>query len=87
MLGEVDIDVENAINQGVYCTVKLPESPSREIVKDIEKRMRELVEKDIPLKKEELTREEALARFDAMGCPEKKHLLDEIPSDKNVPFY
>ena len=87
VLGEVDIDVENAINHGVYCTVKLPESPSREIVKDIEKRMRELIEKDIPLKKEELTREEALARFDAMGCPEKKHLLDEIPSDKNVPFY
>ena len=39
VLGEVDVDIENAINQGVYCTVKLPESPTRQNVKDIEKRI------------------------------------------------
>lgn len=44
--------------------------------------MRELVHEDIPFIKEELTKEEAVARFAEMGCPEKITILAENPTMK-----
>lgn len=87
VLGKVDVEIENAINQGIYSTIKMPEAPTAKDVAAIEKRMRELVEEDLPFMKEELSKEEAVLRFEEMGCPEKALLLEENPVDENVPFY
>ncbi len=87
VLGKSDVDIENAINKGLYTEIKTKEPLSAKQVRAIERRMRELVDEDLPFVREELEKEEAIARFHDMGCPEKADLLGENPRMKKVPFY
>lgn len=87
ILGKADVDIENALNKGLYTEIKTAEPVTAKQVKEIEQRMRYIVEEDIPFVREELTKEEAIARFEEMGCPEKIALLGENPRMKKVPFY
>ena len=87
ILGKADVDIENALNKGLYTEIKAAEPVTAKQVKEIEQRMRHIVEEDIPFVREELTKEEAIARFEEMGCPEKIALLGENPRMKKVPFY
>jgi len=87
VLGHVEVCIENALNKGLFTEIKSPANVSAKDVKAIENRMRELVEADLPLIHEELTKEEAIAEFEEMDCPEKIQLLSENPRVKKVPFY
>jgi len=87
VLGHVEVCIENALNRGLFTEIKSPANVSAKDVKAIENRMRELVEADLPLIHEELTKEEAIAEFEEMDCPEKIQLLSENPRVKKVPFY
>ena len=87
VLGKSDVDIENAINKGLYTEIKTKEPLSAKQVRAIERRMRELVDEDLPFVREELEKEEAIARFHDMGCPEEADLLGENPRMKKVPFY
>lgn len=87
VLGKVEVDIQNAINQGLYTQIKLVRPVSGREVSQIYSKMRELVKKDIPFIREELTKEEAEKRFDEMGCSEKKYLLLEHGEDEKVHFY
>lgn len=87
VLGKSDVDIENAINKGLYTEIKTKEPLSAKQVRAIERRMRELVDEDLPFVREELEKEEAIARFHDMGCAEKADLLGENPRMKKVPFY
>lgn len=87
VLGKVEIDIENAINQGIYTTLKLPEAPTKETVAKISDRMKELIKQNLPFVKESLTTEEAVERFKEMGCEEKIYLLEENSDKEKVPFY
>ena len=87
ILGKADVDIENALNKGLYTEIKTAEPVTAKQVKEIEQRMHHIVEEDIPFVREELTTEEAIARFEEMGCPEKIALLGENPRMKKVPFY
>ena len=87
ILGKADVDIENALNKGLYTEIKAAEPVTAKQVKEIEQRMHHIVEEDIPFVREELTKEEAIARFEEMGCPEKIALLGENPRMKKVPFY
>ena len=87
ILGKADVDIENALNKGLYTEIKAAEPITAKQVKEIEQRMHHIVEEDIPFVREELTKEEAIARFEEMGCPEKIALLGENPRMKKVPFY
>ena len=87
ILGKADVDIENALNKGLYTEIKAAEPVTAKQVKEIDQRMHHIVEEDIPFVREELTKEEAIARFEEMGCPEKIALLGENPRMKKVPFY
>ena len=87
ILGKADVDIENALNKGLYTEINAAEPVTAKQVKEIEQRMHHIVEEDIPFVREELTKEEAIARFEEMGCPEKIALLGENPRMKKVPFY
>lgn len=87
ILGKADVDIEDALNKGLYTEIKAAEPVTAKQVKEIEQRMHHIVEEDIPFVREELTKEEAIARFEEMGCPEKIALLGENPRMKKVPFY
>ena len=57
VLGKSDVDIENAINKGLYTEIKTKEPLSAKQVRAIERRMRELVDEDLPFVREELEKE------------------------------
>ena len=87
IVGKADVDIENALNKGLYTEIKTKEPLTAKQIKTIERRMKELVKADLPFTREELAKDEAVARFHDMGCPEKEALLGENPRMKKVPFY
>lgn len=87
VLGKSDVDIENAINKGLYTEIKTSKPVTSKEVKAIEHRMKELVNENLPFLKENLTKKEATDRFMDMGCPEKTILLNEDPEIRKIPFY
>lgn len=87
VLGKVDVDIENAINKGLYTEIKSSVPVTAKDIKKIENRMKQLVKADIPFVREKLTKEEAEAVFMETGCPEKAELLCENQHLRKIPFY
>ena len=87
VLGKVDVDIENAINKGLYTEIKSHDAITAKDIKKIEKRMRQLVKADRPFVREKLTKEEAEELFIQTGCPEKAELLCENQQRRKIPFY
>ena len=87
VLGKVGVDIENAINKGLYTEIKSQTPVTAKDVKRIQKRMRQLVYADVPFVREKLTREEAEKIFMEIGCPEKIELLCENQHLRKIPFY
>lgn len=53
----------------------------------IEAKMRELAGADLPISREEVSRDEAKAIFEQMGEPYKLEILEAIPADQTVTLY
>ena len=53
----------------------------------IEEKMREIVEKDIPIKRVEMSREEAIDLFRSRGEPYKVELLEEMEDDRVTVYW
>lgn len=87
VLGKVEVDIENAINKGLYTEIKSQTPVTAKDVKRIQKRMRQLVDEDVPFVREKLTREAAEKIFMETGCPEKIELLCENQHLRKIPFY
>ena len=85
VLGHVEVCIENALNKGLFTEIKGVNSITAKDVKAIETRMRHLAEGDFPLVREELAKEDAVAEFETMGCPEKIRLLSENPRLNDAP--
>lgn len=75
VMGHVEVDIENSLNKGLYTEIKSPQPVSSKDIKAIQKRMWELVDADLPVIEEKLTREEAIVQFEKTGCEEKISLL------------
>ncbi len=90
VLGHVEVDIENALNKGLFTEVKRKEPVTAAEVHQIEKRMHQLVKEDIPVKREKLLLEEAEELFTKTGQPEKNELLRAARMRKRlkrIPFY
>lgn len=87
VMGNIEVDINNALNKGLYTEVKQRAPLTAKEIKAVERRMREIVAADMPFLKEELTKEEAIARFEEVGCAEKSEILLENPKLRKVPFY
>ena len=58
VLGAVDVDIENALNKGLYTEIKRDVPVTAKEVRQIQQRMEALVRADLPLMKEALSKEE-----------------------------
>lgn len=90
VLGHVEVDIENALNKGLFTEVKRKEPVTAAEVRQIEKRMRKIVAEDIPIGIEKLQIEEAEELFRQTGQPEKTELLRAAgmrKRKKRIPFY
>lgn len=87
VLGRVQVDIANSLSKGLYTEIKTIDPLTSKQIKAIEKRMFELVEDDIPLKKEIVSRDEAMDILVGDGHIEKTRLLNESLNIKQVKFY
>ena len=90
VLGHVEVDIENALNKGLFTEVKRKEPVTAAEVHQIEKRMRQIAAEDIPIGIEKLQIEEAEELFRQTGQPEKIELLRAARMRKRmkrIPFY
>lgn len=84
VLGTTEVDIENALNKGIYTTIKA--NVSEEDVANIENRMRELVALDLPILKEKVSPDEAKNIFRNLGALENLSLITE-GRKRRVAFY
>ncbi len=82
----VRLGVGPVIEKGFYYDIDAPEPLSEEDLPAIEERMREILRRDLPLKRFVLPREEALARYRGKD-PYKTELILEIPEGEEISFY
>ncbi|HKM28855.1 MAG TPA: hypothetical protein VJY37_04150 [Anaerovoracaceae bacterium] len=87
VLGRVPVDIQNSLNKGLYTEIKTINPLTAKNVKDIEKRMRALVKADLPIKKQIVSRDEAIEILVDEGSIEKTRILSESLHLKKVKFY
>ncbi len=75
-----------AIEDGFYYDIDLPESLSPEDLKKIEKKMKELVKRNYPIERIEMSMDEAKEFYKKEGNPYKLEILEGIEDDM-VSFY
>jgi len=82
----VQLAIGPAIDQGFYYDFALNGTFTAEDLPRIEEKMKALSQADIPIRREELGREEAIALFESLGEPYKVEMLSEM-SDPTVSLY
>lgn len=86
VLGHVPVIIENSLNKGLYTEIKTPEPITEQEVADVERKMHELVDRNLPFIREMLTRDEAFRVLTEDGLLEKAKMLKK--SDvAQVPIY
>lgn len=83
-----DADIDNSLNKGLYTDIKGYRKVPQEDIEKVERRMREMVEEDLPIVKELCTLEEGIGIWKQLGYQEKVDLLEEIDDpDFEIRFY
>jgi threonyl-tRNA synthetase len=81
------VTIGPVIEDGFYYDFAREEPFSTEDFERIEKKMQELVDADLPTKKEVWPRAEAIARFEAMGEHYKAEIIRDLPGDEEIKVY
>lgn len=87
VLGNVQIDIQNSLNKGLYTEIKSIYPLTDKQIKNIEKEMKVIIGKNIPFVKEIVSKEEALDILINDGMREKTRLLNESLKIQRVKFY
>lgn len=77
-MGGCEVDIQNSLNKGLYTEIKSEEPVTAKQVKEIQKRMEELIAADLPLERTKLTKEEAEQFFVSTGEPERSRCSKKI---------
>ena len=86
IFGRIQVDIQNVINKGLYTEVKTPEPITKEQIQEIEKRMREIVDADLPFEKYVCGPEEAMKIMEEDGYKFKQRLFQSMKV-RRVKFY
>ncbi|WP_339333242.1 threonine--tRNA ligase [uncultured Maricaulis sp.] len=81
------VTIGPAIEDGFYYDFARDEPFSPEDFEAIEKRMGEIVDADLPFEREVWDREDAIAKFEAMGEAYKAELIRDLPEDETITIY
>ncbi len=85
--GNASVVIQNSLNKGLYTEIRNHAPVTDAVVSEIEKRMREIVELDLPLKREVVTREQALEMLTISGRTERSRIIESVPELSWVSFY
>lgn len=83
----VRLGVGPVIEDGFYYDIDMDTTISAEDLSKIEKEMEKIVKENLPIRRREVSREEAQAEFEKMGDPLKLELLAAIPEGETVSIY
>lgn len=87
LFGKVHVHIKNSINKGIDTSIELPGHVTEKHAKQIEKKMREIVDENIPFIRETVLREQAYKMLIADGQEEKARLMLQITEKERVKFY
>ena len=76
-----------AIDNGFYYDFDVDEPFTPDVLKEIEKEMKRIIQKNDRLERFELPREEAIALMEEKGEPYKVELIRDLPDDAVISFY
>ncbi len=76
-----------AIENGFYYDFEFEEPISSDDLKAIEKEMKKIVKEKLPIRRREMSREEALEFFREIGEPYKLELISELPEGEVISCY
>jgi uridine kinase len=79
---EAQITIEHSISKGLFGEVHKNSPLTCEDVGDIKVRMQDIIEKDLPIKKIEVSRQEAIRIFTEYNMQDKLNLLNHVAIDK-----
>ena len=87
LYSNVQLGVGPVIEEGFYYDIDMEHSLTPEDLPKIEKEMKRIVDENLEIKRVEVSRDEAKARFAEIGDELKLELLDAIPEDETVTIY
>lgn len=84
---EAQITIGPVIENGFYYDFSLPKHLTNEDLPLIEKKMDEIVKRDLPIVREEMDRDEAIKYFNSIGEHYKAEIIGSIPSGETISLY
>ncbi|HOJ93036.1 MAG TPA: threonine--tRNA ligase [Dictyoglomaceae bacterium] len=84
---EVKLGIGPAIEDGFYYDFYRKEPFTQEDLTKIEEKMQKIIEKDIPIERIEVSREEAIKILKELSEDFKLELLEQIPEEEKIAFY
>ena len=75
------------VEDGFYYDFARDEPFSLDDLPRIEQRMREIVDRDEPIRREEVARDAAIADFEGMGEKYKAEIIRDLPEDETITVY
>lgn len=84
---DVKLGIGPVIENGFYYDIDIPEAISVEDLPKIEKEMERIVKENIEIVRKEVSREEALARYEEIGDELKLELIRDLPVGETITIY
>ena len=81
------VTIGPVIENGFYYDFSRKESFTKEDLEKIEKRMEEIVDRDVPTKREVWKRNEAIEHFKKIGEHYKAEIIQDIPPNEEISIY
>ena len=81
------ITIGPVIENGFYYDFSLPKHLTNEDLPLIEKKMDEIVKRDLPIVREEMDRDEAVKYFNSIGEHYKAEIIGSIPAGETISLY
>jgi threonyl-tRNA synthetase len=81
------VTIGPVIENGFFYDFATDRAFQEEDLRRIEEKMQEIVKRDLPIRREELSRDEAIATFDRIGEKYKVEIISAIPGDETLSMY
>jgi threonyl-tRNA synthetase len=83
----VQLGIGPTIENGFYYDIDMPSRLSDEDLKTIEDKMKEIIKRDLPVVRHEVSRDEAVKLFADKGQTLKCELIRDIPEGETISYY
>ncbi|MED4351702.1 threonine--tRNA ligase [Schinkia azotoformans] len=87
LYGDVKLGVGPVIESGFYYDVDMEQPLTPEDLPKIEKEMQRIIDSNLPVERQEVTRTEAIKMYEEIGDPLKVELISAIPEGEKITIY